>query len=276
MPPPTKAINLNLFKFFLRKFSFGCFKKQSDIKSKWTEFENALKNAGEVSFWWRDDDIRAQKDTFKWKYIKYKFKTLYMMRLLAKYKISAIWAIVPKNYKNYGKIFTENIFKYNHYAVVHGILHQNNATPPACSEFPETCDIEKSFEMIMQYYNYFKTIFKNRLLPVFVPPYNNMCQAIKDKLINENIIISESNFYKEEHSSYNIDYDFVNWQMFKLKKENVILDELIQLLNSETKLIGLNAHHTILKYKNFRFYDKLFKTISKCKNANWIIPFDTI
>ncbi len=239
----------------------------------WKNFENSLKNAENLAFWWRDDDVRVKTTPFKLGYLKYKFKTKGLMKLLYKYAIPAIWAIVPNNYEKYGKFFTKNIIKYNQFATIHGIYHVNNSQNLQKSEFPECCNIEENYNTIIQNYNSFKILFNNNLLPVFVAPYNNMCEELKEKLVEYGLIISELNRNQKNHSNYNVDYDFVNWETYKLKNYNLILKELIELINSGMNVIGLNSHHPILTNDNIKFYEKLFQTISKYHNVKWINPF---
>lgn len=239
----------------------------------WQKFEETLKNAGNIEFWWRDDDIMVEKRAYKLHYLKYKFKVKSLMKLYATYKIPAIWAIVPHNYEKYGQYFTKNILKYEQFATIHGIYHMNKATTPPSTEFPETCNLEENFQTITQYYNSFKPLFKDNLLPVFVPPFNNMNTNLKERLIKYGLIISEYNFNQNNHSNYNVDYDFANWETHKLKAENLILKELTELITSGIKTLGLNSHHTIIDKENYKFYEKLFKTISKCNNVKWVNPF---
>ncbi len=100
-----------------------------------------------------------------------------------------------------------------------------------------------------------------------------MSAELKEKLINYSLIISELNQNQKKHSYYNVDYDFVNLETYKLKNENLILKELIDLINLGINVVGLTSLHPILTKDNIKFYEKLFQIISKYPNVKWINPF---
>lgn len=243
----------------------------------WLEFEECLNNAGNIEFWWRDDDVRAKKtNLFDLGYWKYTYRLEKIMSLLKKYNIPSIFGVVPHNFYEYGNKLIKLLKKYNVFISVHGIKHINNSknSNMPLSEFPDGCDIEENLKIILENQKKFKAIFEDKLLPVFIPPYNHMCAELKNSLLEAGFTaVSTSNSFHSEHCKYNVDFDFINWQELRLKDDDLILKEIINLINSGIKVIGINSHHPRIKGKGFKFFNKFFKTTKKFNNVKWIIPF---
>ncbi|MDR1169066.1 MAG: hypothetical protein LBK53_09310 [Heliobacteriaceae bacterium] len=242
----------------------------------WAEFEECLKTAGNIAFWWRDDDVSAREPKFiDLPYLKYKYRLGKMLSLLSKYNIPSVFAVIPKDFSRWGTTLAGILKKYNVYIALHGINHVNNSADNTVTEFPDDCNVEAAVKIILEHQKDFSDIFGNNLLPVFVPPFNNICEQLESELLKRGFTaVSKSNMGLVKHDAHNIDIDFVNWRTRALKDEEAILKEIITLIRRGVKVIGLNAHHSRVRQYGFKFFNKLFATVEKFNNVEWIMPFD--
>ena len=232
-----------------------------------------------IDIWWRDDDVRAKHVPFyKYKdiieYARYKRKLKCIVNLLNKHHIPAIFAVIPQNYLEYGSFFTRFFKTKGVFVMLHGLKHVRNmpsGTP--ASEFPTYK--EHDYVEIMQFYTCFQQLFGNQLLNAFCPPYNNINEQLEEKLKEAGLVISSANTPINPPSSYNVDYDFCDWSVYKLKPKEQIIDELCALLTSGKKVIGINSHHSrfSLEDGDFTFFDKVFAITNKSDKIHWINPF---
>ena len=245
--------------------------------NKWMEFENCLKNTEEVFFWWRDDDVKARKPKLiNLTCLRYQSRLIKMLKLLEKYNISGIFAVIPDNFFKWGHPLIKILKKHNVYISLHGIYHINNSNDNGVSnEFPDGCNVVELTRIISDYQHQFSEIFGNRLLPVFTPPYNNISAKLEESLLAVGFrCISKRNTINTAHNNYNVDIDITDWQTARMRSEDAILDELIQLINSGVHYIGINGHYNCVRKKGFQFLDKFFKLTTQQKNIKWVMPFE--
>ena len=244
----------------------------------WAEFEQELRALDKkIYLWWRDDDIRAKKfSLLKWRSdLKYKKKVKTLVKLFSKYQIPAVFAIVPENYALYGQWFTKLFQKYQLKVILHGLVHQNFApSGSAKSEFPNEEKADEDCAAIMAHYAQFQSIFGKFLLPCFCPPYNNLNPKLEEKLAHSKLIVSKANFNLNEPQDCNVDYDFCDWSICKVKPHAQILQELLALMKSDKQVIGINGHHACLHFSrgDFKFFDKLFSILAQNSNVQWFLP----
>jgi len=88
-------------------------------------------------------------------------------------------------------------------------------------------------------------------------------------------LISSANNTQKTPSIYNVDYDFCDWSVYRLKQKEKIVNELCTLLQSGQKTIGINSHHCrfSLKDGDYAFFDKIFSIMDESKKVHWINPF---
>ena len=127
----------------------------------------------------------------------------------------------------------------------------------------------------MDFYNHFKQIFGDQLLEVFCPPYNNINNDLEKKLNESGLVISSANTPQTPACIYNVDYDFCDWSIHKLKPKEQIINELCARVESGAQTIGINSHHLRLSFEDgdFSFFDKLFSIINESQKIRWINPF---
>lgn len=238
----------------------------------WSGLEDALRNNSQAKFWWRDDDVGLTNSSCLIG-LKRTWRLNKILALLSKYSIPGVYAVIPKKFISKGKVSIRILKRYGAYVAVHGITHTNYSEGNG-SEFPDGCDIEANAKTIIDYYNEFSKIFGNRLLPVFVPPWNNICKELEDRLLDYEFSTSKLN-KAESHNALNVDIDFINWTTHKLREEKEILKEIISLLGRRAKSIGFNNHFRYNDKETFKFFDKLFNTMQRC-NCEWFIPVRTI
>lgn len=237
----------------------------------WLEFEEQIKKIDKPTyFWWRDDDIRAQKfNLLKFdSFYRYRKKVRTLINLFDLYQIPAVFAVIPKNYLLYGDWFT-NLFKtYHTNVIMHGLIHQNFASSGYWSEFPDEKNAEKDCQEILNYYKQFENIFGNLLLPYFCPPYNTINPKLEELLNLSGIKVTKANFGLQEKQNFHIDYDFCDWKIKRLKPYELILQEIIMLMKLPRNIIGINGHHACLNFSrgDFKFFTKLFDIMSNYSN----------
>lgn len=193
------------------------------------------------------------------------------------YNIPATFAVIPKNYRQRGQWFTDLARKYDLQIILHGLLHENFNNLNNCkSEFPNISNYELDVITIKNNFYELQNLLKDQLLPVFCPPYNSINENLEKKLIENNIVISKSNCNSQNKSIYNVDYDFCDWSINKVKSHEQIIIELIELINSDLKVIGINSHHNCFSSRrdDYIFFENLFKIFEESKKIKWFSPFD--
>ncbi len=237
------------------------------------ELEKCLKTAGNISFWWRDDDVCApKKKLITLTNIRYERRLERTLKLLAKYNIPGIFAVIPKNFLEHKGGQFELIQKYNTFIALHGTEHVNKSKTGPKSEFPDDCDVQKTLREILENKTKFEEVFKDRLLPMFVPPFNSICALLKQQLLG-NGFAAVSVINAGTHEPYNVDIDFMDWNARKLRPEREILAQIINLIKNGQTTIGFNNHHHAINMCSFKFLEKLVRTLSGFDNVKWVLPF---
>jgi hypothetical protein len=242
---------------------------------EWEEFAECLRSRRRISFWWRDDDVGGDG----WNILRrmeHERRLEDMLALLARYGIPAVFAVVPYKLRLYSSGQIKLLKKYGAYAAMHGICHRNNAKPGCnASEFPSGCDVEAAVSKILKHKRELEEIFGDRMLPIFVPPWNTLCGELEARLRASGFsAVSKYNRPACEHADDNVDVDFIDWQKRDLRGERDILADLIALLrNDDIRVIGLMNHHKVVTRRGSIFFDKLFSTLARHHdNAAWIVP----
>lgn len=241
-------------------------------KKIWAEFNQVLAEAGEVKFWWRDDDVRASKPKFCKSNFKFDSRLKNTLSLLQKYHISGVFAVIPDKFPENGAEQISLLKKYNACVAIHGLKHINLAQSGAKNEFPDGQDNQESLEKILNYKIIFEKIFGNVFLPVFIPPYNSINADLEQKLLDNGFRFVSKRNLEDDSQPYHVDIDFMNWQTYKMRREQDIITEIILLIKKGQMVIGFNNHHRCINIFNRLFFRKLFKTIAKHNNLQWIMP----
>lgn len=242
-------------------------------KKIWIEFDQALAEAGEIKFWWRDDDVRASKPKFCKSNFKFDSRLRNTLSLLQKFKIKCVFAVIPDKFLENGAKQINKLKRFEMPVTLHGLKHENNNDIGNKCEFPDTCDNKKALSDILEYQAEFEEIFGCLLLPVFVPPYNSINADLEQKLLDNGFRFVSKRNLEDDTQPYHVDIDFMNWQTYKMRREQDIITEIIQLIKKGQTVIGFNNHHRCINTFNRLFFRKLFETIAKHDNIKWIIPF---
>ncbi|MDR2123975.1 MAG: hypothetical protein LBP38_03200 [Desulfovibrio sp.] len=241
----------------------------------WEEFMACFQNRPPISFWWRDDDVGGEGRNFLRRLLNEQRLGM-MLALLAKYDIPAVFAITPYNLLPRGAGQVALLKKYSAYLAVHGISHKNNAgSDVSPSEFPDGCDVEASASAVLKHIRELADIFGDRLLPVFVPPWNNMDERLKEKLpaCGITVVSAFNNAGTAGRSVWNADIDLIDWKIRNLRDPRDILRDIVRLLgNEEVRSIGMMNHYKLLGAKGAAFFDKLFCRTKQCPSVTWTLP----
>ncbi|MDR2668326.1 MAG: hypothetical protein LBC14_00055 [Desulfovibrio sp.] len=242
---------------------------------EWETFAECLRSRRGISFWWRDDDVGGDgRNILRRKMHERRLEN--MLALLDRYGIPAVFAVAPYKLRRYSAGQIALLKKYGAYAAMHGICHRNNAGPGRnASEFPSGCDVEAALSAILKHKRELEEIFGNMLLPVFVPPWNTMCEELEARLRASGFTaISKYNRPSGKHDDDNVDVDFIDWRKRDLRDERAVLADIVTLLrNEDIRVIGLMNHHKVVSRRGLVFFDKLFSTLTRhSDNVAWIIP----
>lgn len=240
--------------------------------SIWNEFDRVLSEAGQISFWWRDDDVRASKPKFCKSNFKFDSRLKNTLSLLQEYHISGVFAIIPDKFPENGAKQADMLKRFEMPVTLHGLKHENNNSDGHKCEFPDSCDNEKALADILAYQAEFEKIFGRLLLPVFVPPYNSINAVLEQKLLDNGFRLVSKRNADGNTNPYDVDIDFMNWQTYKMRSARDILTDIIGLIKQGQKVIGFNNHHRCISRFDRRFFRKLFKVLASHDNVKWIMP----
>lgn len=241
------------------------------IEETFAHLENCLRRNPETVIWWRDDDVSAVGSRLRLiSNLTYAVRLDKILALVTKYAIPSYFAVIPHNFSSRGGKQIRLLKKYGVNIALHGITHMNNSSSNISSEFPDDCNLEATAKVIQNYREEFSGIFANKLLPIFVPPWNNISPKLEKKLLDTGFTaISKMNTANTEYSADNVDIDVVDWSTRELREESAILNDIIFLINSGRKRIGIMNHHKVIHGRGFIFFDNLFKVLTK--NLNYEI-----
>jgi hypothetical protein len=232
-------------------------------------FEECLARHPGVAFWWRDDDVGVGSRRHPIANWIANRRLKKMLTLAQQYGIYSIFAAIPYKFSSRGKKQINLIKKYNANVALHGIQHKNNSCGSGASEFPDGLNVAENLTTILEYKKEFLNIFQDRFMPIFVPPWNTLSKDIEVVLLRNGLYISRSNdFHSIEYDAYNIDVDMIDWYTRGLRDEETILQEIIALVESGRKSIGLMGHHKVANGRAFLFFDNLFEIIARHRNKD--------
>lgn len=238
----------------------------------WQKFNQILTEAGELNFWWRDDDVRASKPKFCKSNFKFDSRLKNTLSLLQKFHISGVFAVIPDKFVENGAKQADMLKRFGMPVVLHGLKHENNNVVGHKCEFPDSCDNEKALADILDYQAKFEKIFGHLLLPVFVPPYNSINAGLEQKLLDNGFRLVSKRNSDGNMKPHDVDIDFMNWQTYKMRSVPDILTDIICLIKQGQKVIGFNNHHRCINRFDRRFFWKLFKVLASHDNVKWIMP----
>jgi peptidoglycan/xylan/chitin deacetylase (PgdA/CDA1 family) len=243
----------------------------------WIKFEACLKARPGTAFWWRDDDVGVgRRIDLPGRWMRER-RLEKMLALLARFAIPSVFAVIPKNFRRWGKKQAELLRKYGAYVAMHGIGHLNySESGSSPSEFPGGCDVGSAANVVLDCKKELADIFGDMFVAVFVPPWNNICRRFEERLPSLGFAaVSKCNTDAAEHDHRNVDIDFIDWGTRDLREEREILEDIMALMNNEDiKVIGLMNHHCLTGKRGLRFFERLFSvtTSHEHSNARWIVP----
>lgn len=109
-------------------------------------------------------------------------------------------------------------------------------------------------------------IFHDRFLQIFVPPWNNMSENLENILVSSGLNISKGNSEYSEYNDNNTDIDVINWNEKKMRNEEEILNDIISLITTGRKSIGIMGHHRVADRRAFMFFNRILGIIAKHQN----------
>lgn len=248
------------------------------LSSNWEKLENEFNLCSKVgfkpSFWIRDDDATDNNK-----------KLDKLLILCQKNNIPISLASIPFLVKT---SLIKRVNRENVSILVHGYKHQNYASlNKKKSEFSDNRPQLKMIEDIKDGLGIINNIFGTQSIPVFVPPWNRICNSALEHLSKVGIIgFSGKNkspdFYDPKYKNlsliiHNADIDLIDWKFNKkFAGECKIIEELIKNISYKRKNlfernnpICILSHHKDMEVKCFEFIEKLF-IFTNSKQAAWL------
>ena len=216
--------------------------------------------------WLRDDDFITDSPNFE------------LIIRSTEYTFPMVFGVVPFRMKLSDKeINSYKKLNGNVYFCVHGYSHMNRSESQPLSEYPCKLSHDQVKKELEYGYKRVKSVFNERFLPIFIPPWNNMCDDFIPELVStgfkaissdENV---EMNITNESCSLLSINVDILNYgkDIWFPMKTNAEIDNLLAYklkrvlgIGEEEVNIGILSHHTSMIAKDINRYVGLISDIS--------------
>lgn len=222
------------------------------------KLELALAARPDLTIWWRDDDIAYIRPWRPLLRAQARSRLKFVCDTLAASRMPALLAVEPWQFlEKAGPLL--NILKESPVPLaIHGIRHKNRARVGK-SEFPPEYAGEAQCREILAVFRRFRQEFGERLLPVFVPPFNSIAPALVRLLRQNGLAVSGSNV--SPGIAWNTDYDFVDWERRRLLPPETIIGDLVALCRAGSPFIGINSHHKLIAPQDRRFVRALLAVL---------------
>lgn len=236
------------------------------------ELELALAARPDLTIWWRDDDIAYIHPWHPWLRVRARSRLKFVCDILARSSIPALLAVEPWQFLEKAAPLLNIIKATPMPLAIHGIRHKNRARHGK-SEFPPEYAGEAQCREILALFRRFRREFGERLLPVFVPPFNSIAPPLVRLLRQSGLAVSGSNV--SPGIAWNTDYDFVDWERRRLWSREKIVADLAQLCAAGSPFIGINSHHKLIAPRDRRFVRALLELLDAHarRTGNTRLPF---
>ncbi len=228
---------------------------------------NKRKDEGSpVQFWLRDDDaVEPTKalDT--------------LLELTQRYGVPVTLAVIPAFA---GDSLAKRLLLADHATVaVHGWAHKNYAPPgEKKQELGVHRPVDVVFDELKRGYTDLKLRYDTQFVPLLVPPWNRIDQAITERLPSLGFqgLSTFSNQTSSAIPVLNTHVDVMDWKGSRGGKPSAdLIDELLVLIKSSRAPIGILTHHLVHDDVVWQFLHELFSTTAKHEGASWM-PIDKL
>lgn len=178
---------------------------------------------------------------------------------MAKYGMPHFCAVVPFSFLRNAGQSIRMLEQSECFVAIHGLRHRMRGRH---CEFPPGLDGERERDLILNEFDAFGKRFGEKLLPVFVPPYNAVTMRLAGLLNDAGILVSAGNVPGLAASMLGVDYDLVNWQKRRLLDHAQILLDMAGLLKTGRLSIGINGRHKIIRSGDKIFIERLVEFLS--------------
>lgn len=220
--------------------------------------EQALAARPDLTVWWRDDDIAYIRPWHPWLRVQARTRLKFVCDLLAPSGIPALLAVEPWQFLEKAAPLRDIIMESPLPLALHGIRHKNRARDGK-SEFPPEYAGKAQCREILAFFRRFRQVFGERLLPVFVPPFNSIAPSLVRLLMENGLAVSTSNV--SPGIAWNTDYDFVDWERRRLLPREKIVADLARLCRTGSPFIGINSHHKLIAPEDRQFVGSLLAVL---------------
>ena len=237
-------------------------------------FDSVINCNKKIFFWFRDDDGNQLNDKF--------------IRLIDFFEANncpILEAVIPANLDP--MLVTYTISKKHVYIGQHGFSHTNYSDNiEVKSELCESRDVKSVVNEQMFGNSILEKNFGDKYSHIFVPPFFEITDTIKNELVEKNIYKAFSIWWdncmiNNAIPEVNVQIDFIDWR----KEEKFAGDKfIVEQIEREVKkiceknymeygVIGVVLHHNLMCDAGINALNNLIMEIKKCKNTEIIDVF---
>ncbi len=169
--------------------------------------------------------------------------------------------------------------------VQHGFRHESHSTiADVKSEFPDEEALEPQLDRTKRGFEGMATAFRDRFVPILVPPWNNISETLVAHLATVGIMGLSCSGRRIDPIRHNVRVfnSWVSLNNFTTPKAPfdpiVIIDKYVRVIRNrmartEDRLepIGLTTHHLVTNEEQFRFLYDLIETVQEA-GGHWLSP----
>ncbi|MBE7635825.1 hypothetical protein GUA87_03155 [Sneathiella sp. P13V-1] len=223
-----------------------------------------------ATFWWRDDDLNEPTPAFD-----------RLIALRSHFDIPLTLAVIPDRVDPHIADDLDGCL-----LVQHGVTHQSEAKGgEKKSEFPESRGVEDALDHIGVGLSRMQTLFEDKFLPVFVPPWNRISDAVTERLGDIGVVgLSSYKARKTDKVSSNrvalinthVDPIFWRGHRSALPEEEILDQVLSHLIAKRTgaadpfEPTGILSHHLVHDDAIWEILFKLFSFLNGHSSVRWM------
>jgi hypothetical protein len=253
----------------------------TDIQTTWQSLSEEIEKwrmAGrEVALWWRDDDV-----------IEPTPELARLTGISRQYDIPLSLAVIPANMSE-TLVKNTDLFAADTCLLVHGLDHQNRApADKKKAEFASQRPLADMAADLVRALDLLKRAFPDHALPVLVPPWNRIPDAVIPVLTEIGFVGLSTYKDRDPNSLHaglhinNCHVDPINWKSDKAFLGEVATLQLLRdhlrakrrksasLSTDQGEITGILTHHLVQDAKTWAFLEKFAAWTAEQPSVRWL------
>jgi len=218
----------------------------------------------QISFWWRDDDAETVTPALD-----------RLLRLRARYMVPLALAVVPRHATEMlaERVRTET----GVYVLQHGWQHRNHAPEgEKKAEIGAHRQLPIVIEELRSGFDRLSTLFRERFLPVLVPPWNRVSDEVSSRRADARLL-GLSVFGRAalgDPQQVNTHLDIFEWRPARRPIEGdlayaTLAAEIERRLGGDPEPVGIMTHHLVHDDQSWALLDELLPLLAKHPAVRW-------